>query len=66
MWSKLSHPHALPLLGIISDASIHPDIPAMVCPWIENGALSIYLETKDLTLANKFILVNICEHVWSE
>ena len=58
MWSRLNHPNILPLLGTIRDASFHPDIPAMVCPWIKNGALSAYLEQNNgLTVVKKVILV---------
>ena len=63
MWSKLKHPNILPLLGVIRD--MHPDIPAMVCPWIECGALTRYLEkNSDLTIAKRFVLVSPRRHVW--
>ena len=58
MWLRLKHPNILPLLGTIRDPSFHPDIPAMVCPWVKNGALSMYLEQKnDLTVAKQVALV---------
>ena len=58
MWLRLKHSNVLPLLGTIRDPSFHPDIPAMVCPWVQNGALSMYLEEKaDLTVAKKVALV---------
>ena len=58
MWLGLNHPNILPLLGTIRDTSFHPDIPAMVCPWVKNGALSMYLEqNNDLTVAKKVALV---------
>ncbi|KAM6494678.1 hypothetical protein JOM56_009301 [Amanita muscaria] len=36
LWSKVNHQNALPLLGI---ACINDDtnIPAFICPWMENG-----------------------------
>ena len=58
MWLRLKHPNILPLLGTIRDPKFHPDIPAMVCPWVENGALSTYLEqNNNLTVAKKVALV---------
>ena len=58
MWLRLKHSNVLPLLGTIRDPSFHPDIPAMVCPWVQNGALSMYLEEKtDLTVVKKVALV---------
>ena len=58
MWLKLEHPNVLPLFGTIRDPNMHPFIPAMVSPWMENGALSSYLvQSKDLTPARRLILV---------
>ena len=58
VWLRLKHPNILPLLGTIRDPGFHPDIPAMVCPWVKNGALSMYLEqNNDLTVAKKVTLV---------
>ena len=66
MWSKLKHPNVLPLLGTIRDPSMHPEIPAMVCPWIENGAFTTYLEgNDDLTVARRFVLVSVHQHLYS-
>ena len=60
MWLNLEHPNVLPLFGTIRDPDMHPYIPAMVCPWMENGALSTYLEqNKDLTTAKRLILVGV-------
>ena len=45
---------------------MHPEIPAMVCPWIENGALTTYLEgNDDLTVARRFVLVSVHQHLYS-
>ena len=58
MWLKLEHPNVLPLFGTIRDPNMHPYIPAMVSPWMENGALSSYLvKSEDLTLAKRLVLV---------
>ena len=65
VWSKLKHPNILQLLGIIRDPRMHPDIPAMVCPWIECGALTTYLErNNDLMIAKRFVLVSIHLYLW--
>ena len=58
MWLRLKHPNILPLLGTIRDPAFHSEIPALVCPWVENGALSTYLEqNNNLTVAKKVALV---------
>ena len=58
MWSRLKHPNILQLLGTIKHPKFHPEVPAMVCPWVENGALSTYLvQNNDLTVAIKITLV---------
>ena len=58
VWLRLKHPNILPLLGTIRDPGFHPDIPAMVCPWVQNGALSTYLEqNNNLTVTKKVALV---------
>ena len=41
MWKQLSHPHVLPLYGTVNDFG--PCI-SMICPWMENGSVSKYLE----------------------
>lgn len=65
MWSKLKHPNVLSLLGTLNDPNLHPVIPAMVCPWMENGALTMYLERNDdLKIAERLALVSIHRHLW--
>ena len=65
MWSKLKHLNVLPLLGIIKDPNLHPVIPAMVCPWVENGALTAYLErSNDLMIKRRFVLVSVHPLLW--
>ncbi|KAG2065507.1 kinase-like protein [Suillus decipiens] len=41
LWQTLEHPHILPLYGIADGFS---PIPALVCPWMENGTLQQYLK----------------------
>ncbi|KAF8548432.1 kinase-like protein [Imleria badia] len=41
VWMKLNHPNVLSLFGITSGFG---PFPAMVCPWLENGTLTSYLE----------------------
>ncbi|KAG1738758.1 kinase-like domain-containing protein [Suillus lakei] len=42
VWQELEHSHILPLYGITDNFD---SIPALVCPWMENGCLHKYLET---------------------
>ncbi|KAG2361641.1 kinase-like domain-containing protein [Suillus spraguei] len=41
VWQTLEHSHILPLYGIADGFS---PIPALVCPWMENGTLQQYLK----------------------
>ncbi|KAG5651731.1 hypothetical protein H0H81_007669 [Sphagnurus paluster] len=41
IWKNLDHPHILKLYGIASDFGHYS---SMVCPWMEQGSLSKYLE----------------------
>ncbi|KAG2073404.1 kinase-like protein [Suillus decipiens] len=41
LWQKLKHSHIITLYGIAEDFS---PIPALVCPWMENGTLQEYLK----------------------
>ncbi|KIJ57939.1 hypothetical protein HYDPIDRAFT_120156 [Hydnomerulius pinastri MD-312] len=41
VWSRLEHENVLPLYGVTFDFG---NFPAMVCPWVHDGALSGYLE----------------------
>ena len=41
MWKNLSHNNVLSLFGTTSGFG---PFPAMVCPWLENGTLTSYLE----------------------
>ena len=42
VWITLSHDHILPFLGITMSDDFGP-LPALVSPWMDNGALSRYL-----------------------
>ncbi|KAF8437621.1 kinase-like domain-containing protein, partial [Boletus edulis BED1] len=41
VWLDLSHDNILPLLGTTMGFG---RFPAMVCPWVENGTLTVYLK----------------------
>ncbi|KIY70147.1 kinase-like protein [Cylindrobasidium torrendii FP15055 ss-10] len=41
VWRDMAHPHVLPLLGVVTDFGPHM---SMVCPWMENGSVTRYLE----------------------
>ena len=43
VWLNLRHVNVLPLLGTTMGFG---RFPAMVCPWVENGALTSYLEDR--------------------
>ncbi|KIJ10389.1 hypothetical protein PAXINDRAFT_172144, partial [Paxillus involutus ATCC 200175] len=47
MWVNLKHFNILPLFGTTMNLG---QFPAMVCPWLENGSLTSYLERPDGTL----------------
>ncbi|KIL54563.1 hypothetical protein M378DRAFT_753083 [Amanita muscaria Koide BX008] len=54
LWSKLNHPHILPLVGI---ARVEGDanLPAFVSPWMENGNIMEYLKQNPSLPASKFL-----------
>lgn len=54
VWMKLKHGNVLPLFGT---ASGFGQFPAMVCPWLENGALTSYLGRFDLGIRQVLALV---------
>ncbi|KAG1778255.1 kinase-like domain-containing protein [Suillus placidus] len=53
IWATLEDEHILPLLGLTWGFG---PLPALVCPWVENGPLYSYLELKhgDLSLGSRF------------
>ncbi|KAH7927904.1 kinase-like protein [Leucogyrophana mollusca] len=56
VWQRLEHENVLPLLGITSDFG---PFTSMVCPWLDNGTLSVYLERRQhkLTAPHRFLLL---------
>jgi len=49
VWRKLGiHPNILPLYGTVSDFGFYT---SLVCPWLDNGNLSLYLERRGATLS---------------
>ncbi|KAF8838548.1 kinase-like protein [Paxillus ammoniavirescens] len=57
MWLNLDHINVLPLFGTTMNFG---QFPAMVCPWLENGSLTTYLERRDdsLTTVERLTLVH--------
>ncbi|KAN0080140.1 Protein kinase-like domain containing protein [Tylopilus felleus] len=55
VWMKLKHGNVLPLFGT---ASGFGQFPAMVCPWLENGALTSYLGRFDLGIRQVLALIH--------
>ncbi|KAG0701075.1 kinase-like domain-containing protein [Suillus ampliporus] len=53
IWVALKDAHILPLLGLTWGFG---PLPALVCPWVENGPLNFYLELKhkDLSMGQRF------------
>ncbi|KIM73779.1 hypothetical protein PILCRDRAFT_828831 [Piloderma croceum F 1598] len=47
VWQRLNHDNVLPLYGTTSDFGPYS---SMVCPWVDNGSLSKYLERRGATL----------------
>ncbi|KAF9239100.1 kinase-like domain-containing protein, partial [Melanogaster broomeanus] len=58
VWLNLDHVNILPLFGTTMRFG---QFPAMVCPWLENGALTSYLERRndELTTEQRLVLVRI-------
>ncbi|KAG1749423.1 kinase-like domain-containing protein [Suillus lakei] len=48
IWATLEDVHILPLLGLTWGFG---PLPALVCPWVENGPLNSYLELKHKNLS---------------
>ncbi|KAF9228991.1 WD40 repeat-like protein [Gyrodon lividus] len=57
VWLNLEHSNVLPLFGTTMNFG---RFPAMVCPWLEDGPLSSYLERRDnyLTMVERFVLLH--------
>ncbi|KIJ05967.1 hypothetical protein PAXINDRAFT_58444, partial [Paxillus involutus ATCC 200175] len=58
-WANLDHVNILPLFGITMNFG---RFPAMVCPWLENGSLTSYLQRlhDSLNPAERASLVGVC------
>ncbi|KIL59844.1 hypothetical protein M378DRAFT_969629 [Amanita muscaria Koide BX008] len=54
LWSKLNHPHILPLIGI---ARIEGDanLPVFISPWMENGNVMDFLDGTPSFPASRFL-----------
>ncbi|KAJ8583892.1 kinase-like protein [Rhizopogon salebrosus TDB-379] len=48
VWGRLKHECILPLWGVANDFGPYP---AMICPWVDNGALTGFLERQQDTLS---------------
>ncbi|KAG2103158.1 kinase-like domain-containing protein [Suillus cothurnatus] len=49
LWLKLKHENIVPLWGVTDGAG---SVPALVSPWLENGALTGFLQRKHETLSS--------------
>ncbi|KAG1828755.1 kinase-like protein [Suillus subalutaceus] len=49
LWLKLKHDNIVPLWGVTDGAG---SVPALVSPWLENGALTGFLQWKHETLSS--------------
>ncbi|KAK0213720.1 TKL/TKL-ccin protein kinase [Armillaria fumosa] len=58
MWKKLDHPNILPLLGVVSDFGRYD---AMICPWLDNGSVTKYMERCGDLLSMTDRLQLLCE-----
>jgi hypothetical protein len=65
VWRRLKHDCILPLWGVASNFGPYP---AMICPWVVNGALTGFLERRQATLSSRdklslvsFFLVSIAD-----
>ncbi|KAH7913189.1 kinase-like domain-containing protein [Hygrophoropsis aurantiaca] len=56
VWQRLRHENVLPLLGVTSGFG---PFTSMICPWLDNGTLTTYLERYQKKLANmdRFLLL---------
>lgn len=58
MWQRLRHENVLGLHGIVTDFGHYP---GFVCPWLENGTVSKYLEQRGdvLSMVDRLQVVRI-------
>jgi serine/threonine protein kinase len=53
VWKRLSHANIVPLLGTTDDFG---PCTAMVSPWMDNGNLTVFLESNIATLSDSYRL----------
>ncbi|KAJ7145696.1 TKL/TKL-ccin protein kinase [Mycena epipterygia] len=58
VWKRLDHKHVLKLLGTVSDFGPYN---SMVCPWLEQGSVSKYMERRGDILSMTDRLQLLCE-----
>ncbi|KAJ7715268.1 kinase-like domain-containing protein [Mycena metata] len=58
VWKRLDHKHVLKLLGTVSDFGPYD---SMVCPWLEQGSVSKYMERRGDILSMTDRLQLLCE-----
>ncbi|KAJ7468748.1 TKL/TKL-ccin protein kinase [Mycena latifolia] len=58
VWKRLDHKHVLKLLGTVSDFG---PCDSMVCPWLEQGSVSKYMERRGDILSMTDRLQLLCE-----
>ncbi|KAJ6501810.1 TKL/TKL-ccin protein kinase [Mycena vulgaris] len=58
VWKRLDHKHVLNLLGTVSDFGPYD---SMVCPWLEQGSVSKYMERRGDILSMTDRLQLLCE-----
>ncbi|KAJ7085379.1 TKL/TKL-ccin protein kinase [Mycena belliarum] len=58
VWKRLDHKHVLKLLGTVSDFGPYE---SMVCPWLEQGSVSKYMERRGDILSMTDRLQMLCE-----
>ncbi|KAJ7500959.1 TKL/TKL-ccin protein kinase [Mycena galericulata] len=58
VWKRLEHKHVLKLLGTVSDFGPYD---SMVCPWLEQGSVSKYMERRGDILSMTDRLQLLCE-----
>ncbi|KAF8169113.1 hypothetical protein K438DRAFT_2024728 [Mycena galopus ATCC 62051] len=58
VWKRLDHKHVLKLIGTVSDFGPYD---SMVCPWLEQGSVSKYMERRGDILSMTDRLQLLCE-----
>lgn len=60
IWSKLDHPHILPLLGFYASPPFGSAL--LVTPLAPLGSVEDYMKTNDLSEGQRLKYVDICVH----